>query len=89
LIQFRPQLGKLRAKIARDVLAFARQLEVGPQVLERAGQLVILFQGFFKAAARLQRLWGGFLILPEIGAGYLLFDGVKFAAPGGCVKENS
>ena len=89
LVQSLTQHCQLRSQLTRNGLTFARELEIGIDVRERAGQPLVSFQCFFQAATCLENFLRGFLVLPEIRAGYPVFDSREFAAFGGGVKENS
>lgn len=51
--------------------------------------MLIRLDGRLQSLALCEDFLGVLLVLPEIGAGYLLFDGFEFAALSGSVKESS
>ena len=89
LVDLVPKRIQSRAQVARDVLAFASQLEVSVEVGEGSVKAYVGFEPFFEPAARGKNFRRSILILPEVGLGYLLLDGLELAASCGCVKENS
>jgi hypothetical protein len=89
LVDLLPKRIQFRAQFARDVLTLASQLEVSVEVSQGSVQAQIGFEPFFEPAARGQDFRGALLVLPEVGPGYLVFDGLELLAGCGCVKENS
>jgi hypothetical protein len=84
-----PQDIELAAQVSGNVFAFPRQLEVGIRVGKLAGELLVGLEGLFQASALGEDALGSFLVLPEVRAGYLLFEGRKFLASLRRVKESS
>lgn len=79
----------LRPDFLQNAFALSSQLKVSFKIGEFRGQaLVSLYRGF-QAFALSKDLLRILLVFPEVGAGYLLFDGFQFAALSGGVKENS
>jgi hypothetical protein len=78
-----------RAQVARYVFALPRQFEIGLDVRELFCQTLVRRNGLFQALAGGENLLGSFLVLPEVGLGYLFFDDLELVPSLGSVKENS
>jgi hypothetical protein len=65
------------------------QFEVGIHIGQPLSEFLVLLDLLAQALSSRQGFLGSFLILPEIGLGYLFFEGFKFLAALGGVKESS
>jgi hypothetical protein len=81
-LQFGPQFTLNR-------LAFAGQFEIGVRIGQALGKSVVFFDLLAQTLAGGQDFLGTFLVLPEIGLGYLFLESFKFFAALGGVKESS
>ncbi len=80
---------QFRAQFTRDVLALARELEIGFEVGQFPRQAFVRRKRLFDPLPRGQDFLGGFGVLPKIRAGDLLLEGFELATLRGDVKENS
>src|SRR5208282_1511954 len=68
---------------------FVGELEIAFQVVQQAGEFFFVLDRGFSALAVLHGALGGFLVLPEVGASDLLFEGRQALAVAGSVKDSS
>jgi hypothetical protein len=81
-LQFGPQFTLNR-------LALAGQFEVRIRIGQALSESVVFFDLLAQTLPGGQDFLGSFLVLPEIGLGYLFFECFKFFAALGGVKESS
>ena len=62
--------------VAGDGFAFAGEFEKRVEIVGQAGDLLVVFDGFFEALAILHDLLAVFGLGPEVGRGDLLFGAV-------------
>jgi hypothetical protein len=83
------ELVQLGAQFGVNVLPFARELKVRLHIGQTVGQFLIGGQRFRQPLAGRQNSLRSFLVLPELGLGYLFLNEVQFLAARWSVKENS
>src|SRR5208283_4118093 len=71
------------------VRLFVGELEIAFQVVQQAGEFLVVLNGGFGALALLHGALRGFLVLPKVGASDLLLDGSQALAVAGSVKDSS
>jgi hypothetical protein len=88
-VHFLCQLVEPPREIIRHGLPLLRPLDENVQILGAAAQRVAQRLILFEAAATLEQLLRGGLILPEIRVGDALFDPRQFVGGAGGVKDSS
>jgi hypothetical protein len=80
---------QVASEVGGDVFAFSPEFQQSIEVGNATSDGLVLVQLFFEALALLQNLLRLFLVIPEVGSGYLGFDTVELSLFAGRVKDSS
>jgi len=89
VIHFLAKPIKLRTEVGCNVFSLTSKLKISLAIRQAVRQLFIRLQRFRKALAPGEDLLRIFLVLPEVGLGYLLLESLELLTSLGGVKENS
>jgi hypothetical protein len=84
-----PKCRQFGPQFTLNRLALAGQFEVRVHIGHALSEPVVFFNLFAQTLPSSEGSLGGFLVLPEIGLGYLFLERIKFFAALGGVKESS